>query len=241
MCPRSRYNARLQCAFVLGQHSRYHICLYIHRYILGGSRLHEASAAQPFSYRFVSLRSFSLPSRPSCSSVARARGIKYNKDIQWELIGYLPIYRSLSAYCCVVPPVQRRYSGTGPMPWSVRNRLLPSFSVPLFCSPASFFSFFHRHWPDRDILWQNNIADHVFSGRNALPRPRYRCVRIALSNTVFYPAPRWVLNEPIPVRVFGYAAFSRQLERLTVRYATTTRSISVCEFTSQHSRSASYN
>lgn len=37
--------------------------------LLGGNRLREASEAQPFSYRFVSLRSFSPP-RPS---VARAR------------------------------------------------------------------------------------------------------------------------------------------------------------------------
>jgi len=66
MYPHSRHNVRSRCAFVLGR-SRYHICFYTD--ILGGSRLCEASEAQPFSYRFVSLRSFSLP----CSSVARAR------------------------------------------------------------------------------------------------------------------------------------------------------------------------
>lgn len=47
------------CIFVLGR-SRYHIYLYIHRYILGGSRLREASEAQPFSYRSLSPSVLSL-------------------------------------------------------------------------------------------------------------------------------------------------------------------------------------
>lgn len=67
MCLHSRHNACSRCAFVLG-HSRYDISTYTD-ILLGGNRLREASEAQPFSYRFVSLRSFSPP-RPS---VARAR------------------------------------------------------------------------------------------------------------------------------------------------------------------------
>lgn len=40
--------------------------------------------------------------------VATARGIKYNKDIQWELIGYLRIYRSLRAALLRRGPVTAR-------------------------------------------------------------------------------------------------------------------------------------
>lgn len=139
---------------------------------------------------------------------ARARGIKYNKDIQWELIGYLPIYRSLSAHCCVVPPAQRRC--TGPMPWcrdAVPERAHPScfffhspflFSVPLLC-----FFFFHRRRPNRDIPWWNNIADHVFSGRNASPRSRYRCAASASRRrtpafSTRHPVPGECLTNPYP-------------------------------------------
>lgn len=73
---------------------------------------------------------------------------------------------------------------------------LPSFFVSLSCSLASLFFFFHRRRPNRDIPWQNNIADHVFRGRNASPRPRYRCAASSSTTGVFYPAPGECLTNP---------------------------------------------
>lgn len=197
---------------------------------------------------FVSLLFFlsSTPERCSRAGPPRARGIKYNKDIQWELIGYLPIYRSLSAYCCVVPPVQRRCRG--PVPWRHAGAcapvsFLPSFSIPLFCSLAPlflFFSFFHRRRPNRDIPWQNNIADHVFRGRNASPRPRYRCAASS-STGVFYPAPGECLTNPYPYASSATWLFPGSWNVARFDTLRRRRSIPVCEFISRHSRPASYN
>lgn len=162
-------------------------CLYIHRYILGGSRLREASEAQPFSYRFVSLRSFSLPrSSVARAGPSRARGIKYNKDIQWELIGYLPIYRSLSAYCCVVPLVQRQC--TEPLPCrSVRTRLVSSS---ILRSSASLF-FFHRA---QIKIFRGGIISRITHVFLAGVIPRYRCVASASSRrtSLFFSTERTV-------------------------------------------------
>lgn len=168
--------------------SRYHICLYIHRYILGGSRLRKASEARNLSLIALSpsvLSLFVAQAICSLASPSCARGIKYNKDIQWELIGYLPIYRSLSAYCCVASCRPRQYNAgvqgrcrdaTPRRAGACATRLLSSSILSLFFSfaPPLRFFFFHRYRLNRDIPWQNNIADHVFSGRNASPHPRYR-------------------------------------------------------------------
>lgn len=86
---------------------------------------------------------------------------------------------------------------------SVRTGLVSSFVLrssllfPRFAFSFFFFSFFHRRRPNRDIPWQNNIADHVFRGRNASPRPRYRCAASS-STGVFYPAPGECLTNPYP-------------------------------------------
>lgn len=105
---------------------------------------------------------------------------------------------------------------------NVRTRLVSSFSFVLRSSllfprfPFFFFRRRRRRRLNRDIPWRNNIADHVFSGRNASPRPQYRCAAFTLRRVVehrrFLPSTRRMLNERVPVRVFGYVAFSWQLE-----------------------------
>lgn len=78
---------------------------------------------------------------------------------------------------------------------------------PLLSSVPSlrFFFFFHRRRRrlNRDIPWRNNIADHVFSGRNALRRVldivALLSPCVASSNTgVFYPAPGECLTNAYP-------------------------------------------
>lgn len=102
----------------------------------------------------IALSSLALPPSRSRARRSCARGIKYNKDIQWELIGYLPIYRSVSAHCCAVTPR------------SVRDGLSLSlvFSVPLFC--LLFVGLFSRR-TNEDISPRNNIAFFTGSQRSA--------------------------------------------------------------------------
>lgn len=142
-------------------------------------------------------------------SLVRARGIKYNKDIQWELIGdistYLPFTRG-----SLLPPVHN--AGMRRRCRDARFASLPPFYVPFFSATPSRFFFFRRRRPNRDIFRGGIISrpSRFFSGCNAPPRPRHRCVALrcaASSNTaVSYlslPSSRWVLNEPVPVRIFG--------------------------------------
>lgn len=84
--------------------------------------------------------------------IPTARGIKYNKDIQWELIGYLRIYRSLRAALLL-----RRGPRDG-------ARAPP----PLF-SPRSFFSsLFPTPPPSLPPLLRSLLfVFHLFAGRAA--------------------------------------------------------------------------
>lgn len=129
---------------------------------------------------------FLSPSLERCSRAgpSRARGIKYNKDIQWELIGYLPIYRSLSAYCCVVPLVQRQC--TEPLPCrSVRTRLVSSSILrpSLLFLRFALFSFTACADRAQIKIFRGGIISriaHVFSGRNT--SISLRRVRVESSN-----------------------------------------------------------
>lgn len=93
----------------------------------------------------------SSPSARSLSlfpSLARARGIKYNKDIQWELIGdistYLPFTRG-----ALLPPVHN--VGMRRRCRDARFASLPPLYVPFLSTPLCL-AFFFRRRPNRDIF-----------------------------------------------------------------------------------------
>lgn len=85
--------------------------------------------------------------------IPTARGIKYNKDIQWELIGYLRIYRSLRAALLL-----RRGPRDG------ARAPPPPFSP----SPRSFFSSLFPTPPSLPLLLRSLLfVFHLFAGRAA--------------------------------------------------------------------------
>lgn len=85
--------------------------------------------------------------------IPTARGIKYNKDIQWELIGYLRIYRSLRAALLL-----RRGPRDG------ARAPPPPFSP----SPRSFFSSLFLTPPSLPLLLRSLLfVFHLFAGRAA--------------------------------------------------------------------------
>lgn len=78
----------------------------------------------------------------------------------------------------VAAGAQRRYAA--PMPWRevrLSSSVLRSFP---FCYPVSLFFFFRRRRPNRDIFRSGIISrpSRFFSGCNAPPRPRHRCVAL---------------------------------------------------------------
>lgn len=86
----------VRCTVTCIVYGRYHVCL----------RTNPVRSLRLISFSFVLpwLAYLRLPSVLLCllalASPGAVRGIKYNKDIQWELIGYLRIYRPLWLHCC---------------------------------------------------------------------------------------------------------------------------------------------
>lgn len=169
-CRRNRvHRAAIQCTVTCIVYGRYHICLRTEPRASQPSLLSPPPSPSSFPCSLsLSLSPSSLPrlrllrrcsapwaERSGTHLLARiptARGIKYNKDIQWELIGYLRIYRSLRAALLL-----RRGPRDG-------ARAPP----PLF-SPRSFFSsLFPTPPPSLPPLLRSLLfVFHLFAGRAA--------------------------------------------------------------------------
>ena len=164
------YTARIRCTVTCIVYGRYHICL----------RTDPVPPPQPSSYlsssfvlpRLALSLSLSLSLLPRCViSVSflspQLRGIKYNKDIQWELIGYLRICHPLWAALLLRSHDGARSFVSSPLLSSHpsrfslvhRARLLP---LSLSVSPrtrSSYFTFFagRTAGSNGDIPRRNNI------------------------------------------------------------------------------------
>lgn len=162
--------ARRNCTGAFGAQSR---VLYMAGTI---SAFVRTRCAQPSPYLPLrpSLPQRSPSFRPSLSRALsplhgpRRGGIKYNKDIHWELIGYLRIYRPLWVHCCAGAVTARAAASflLVPSPFSPFLRLLrlsrSFFVFHLFCRPSL------RAAPGRMEIFRGGIiSGHVFRERNA--------------------------------------------------------------------------
>lgn len=91
--------------------------------------------------------------------VATARGIKYNKDIQWELIGYLRIYRSLRAALLRRGPVTARaLLSFLPLLFSLSNSSPPP-SSPSPTPPLAALRISPFCRPSRRVEWRYSAVE----------------------------------------------------------------------------------
>lgn len=146
--PTQPYTVRIRCTVTCIVYGRYHICLRMNP--TRNLRLISFSFVLPWlAFCTTTLYPLCLSRRSSCCRVPRptTRGIKYNKDIQWELIGYLRIYRPLWAALL-------RWSRDG-----ARS------TASLFSSRSR--SFFSRSPAQLLLLSYSFFVFHLFAGRAA--------------------------------------------------------------------------